>query len=134
MPLRTWLAVLLAGIILSLQPLARADTGTEAEARATFTKLVTAAKKRQVADFKKLIAKADLAEMEAMEQERAGMIAMMMEMIGADDPKQFKAQVKDGVATFVKSRKQKTKDMTSSETTTFTLIREGDQWKFGKPR
>jgi len=68
--------------------------------------------------------------MEAMEKERAGMIAMMMEMIAADDPKGFKAEIKGNVATFVKE----TKEGSSTSKTTVRMIREDNQWKFGKPR
>lgn len=130
MQLHKWLGWLLAIVILTFNPLASAASGTEAEARAAFVKLVAAAKKQKVGDFKKLIAKADLAEMEAMEKERAGMIAMMMEMIAADSPKSFKGEIKGEVAIFTKQ----VKDGSSTSTTTVRMIREDNQWKFGKPR
>lgn len=124
------LSLLIAALTLAFSPMTQAAGNDEAEARAAFVKLVGHAKKKQVADFKKLIAKADLAEMEAMEKERAGMIAMMMEMIAADDPKGFKAEIKGNVATFVKE----TKEGSSTSKTTVRMVREDNQWKFGKPR
>jgi len=124
------LSLFIATLMLAFSPITQAAGNDEAEARAAFVKLVGHAKKKQVADFKKLIAKTDLAEMETMEKERAGMIAMMMEMIAADDPKGFKAEIKGNVATFVKE----TKDGSSSSKTTVRMIREDNQWKFGKPR
>ncbi len=125
-----WLLLCLSLFALAFSPITQAAGKDETEARAAFVKLVGHAKKKQVADFKKLIAKSDLAEMEAMEKERAGMIAMMMEMIAADDPKGFKAEIKGNVATFVKE----TKEGSSTSKTTVRMIREDNQWKFGKPR
>jgi uncharacterized membrane protein len=108
------------------------SNGTEAEARAAFVKLVAVAKKHQTGEFKKMIAKADLQEMEAMEKESAGMFKMIMDMVAADDPKDFKAEVKENVVTFVKQTQNDSKEMTGTTTITVTLIREGNQWKFGK--
>jgi hypothetical protein len=124
----------LAAMFLALSPLVQADNGSEADARAAFVKLYNAAKAKKAADFKKLIAKADLAEMEAMDKERPGMIAMMMEMVAGDHPKDFKAEIKGDVATFIKETKEKSKDGSSSSKTTVKMIREDNQWKFGKPR
>jgi hypothetical protein len=134
MKLHPWLWLCLSVLILAFSPLSQAAPGTEAEARAAFVKLVGVAKKRQTAEFKKLIARADLAEMEEMEKESPGMIAMMMEMIGADNPKLFKAEIQGDVAVFVKETREKSKDGSSSSKTTVRLIREDKQWKFGKPR
>lgn len=124
------LSLFFATLLLAFSPITQAAGSDEAEARAAFVKLVGHAKKKQTAEFKKLIAKPDLAEMEAMEKERAGMIAMMMEMIAADDPKGFKAEIKGNVATFVKE----TKEGSSTSKTTVRMVREDNQWKFGKPR
>lgn len=131
---RKMMGWLLALAVLAFAPFAQAaDAGGEKEARAAFVKLVDAAKKKQVKQFKQLIAKADLKEMEAMEKEKAGMIDFMMTMLAADDPKQFKADVKPDSVTFKKSVTNKSKDGTSTETTTVTMVREDGQWKFGKP-
>jgi hypothetical protein len=125
----------LAAMFLAISPLAHAaDAGGEAEARAAFTKLVGHAKKKQTAEFKKLIARADLAEMETMEKEQPGMIGFMMDMISKDNPKDFKAEIKGNVATFTKVTKEKSKDGSSTTTETVRLVREDNQWKFGKPR
>jgi len=111
-----------------------APAAPEAEARAAFVKLYQAAKKKQVAEFKKLVARADLAEMEAMDKEQPGMIAMLMSMVAGDDPKGFKAEIKGNEAIFVKEMRESSKDGSSSSRTTVRLIREDNQWKFGKPR
>ena len=125
--------MVLAGASLAFSMPAWPDGGSEADARAAFDKLVGISKKQQVGEFKQLIAKADLAEMEAMDKERPGLFALMMGMIAEDDPKDFRAEIKDGVATFIKQTNEKTKDLTSTQTTTVTLVREDGRWKFGKP-
>lgn len=129
-----WIVAFCAAAMLAFSPVIQAAGGTEAEARAAFVKLHAAAKKGQATEFKKLIAKTDLREMEAMEKERAGMIGMMMEMIAADPPKGFKAEMKGDVVTFVKERKEKSQGGSVTSTTKVTMIREDNQWKFGKPR
>ncbi len=132
--LSKWVGLFLSITILAFSSVAQSAGGAEQEARAAFGKLVTAAKKKNVAEFKKLIAKADLAEMEAMEKEKSGMLDFMMGMIAADDPKQFKAEVKEDRVIFVKKVNQKSSSGNSSETTTVTMVRDEGQWKFGKPR
>lgn len=132
--LRKLMGSVLGTAVLAFSPLAQANPAVEKEARAAFVQLVDAAKKKQVDKFKALIAKADLGEMEAMEKERPGMLDFMMGMLGADDPKQFKAEVKPDRVTFVKKVTQKGPSGESTETATVTMVRDGGQWKFGKPR
>jgi len=125
-------AVALIGIGFTVQAVA---DGAEAEARAVFVKLVDAAKKKQVDQFKSLIAKADLAEMEAMEKERAGFIDLMMGFIAeGGDPKDYTAEVTADTVTFVKRVTDKSSSGSGTQTTTVRMIREGTAWKFGKKR
>jgi hypothetical protein len=128
------LGILLSMAVLAFSPLAQADPGAEKEARAAFVKLVEAAKKKQTDKFKQMIAKAELAEMEAMEKERPGMLGFMMEMLAGDNPKQYQAEIKGDHATFVKKVTHKSSSGSSTETSTVHMLREGGQWKFGKPR
>jgi hypothetical protein len=128
-------ASLFALILAGFAPHGQAADGAEQEARAAFVKLVDAAKKKQADQFKKLIAKADLAEMEAMEKEKAGFIAMMMDFVAeGGDSSEYKAEVKDDTVTFVRKVTEKSSSGSGTQTTTVRMIREGNQWKFGKKR
>jgi hypothetical protein len=104
----------------------------EREARAAFVSLVDAAKKGDAARFKALIARADLREMEKMEKDRAGFFAFMMAMVADADPAQFKAEVKPRSATFSRQVVADKPDHKGTDSTTFTMVREGNGWKFGK--
>jgi hypothetical protein len=134
MKAKKWLAMCLAAAVCLWSGAVLSDSASEADARAAFTKLVSVSKKHQAAEFKKLIARADLKEMEAMEKERPGMIAFMMDMLAQDNPKDFKAEIAGNTATFTKVTKESSKDGSSTTTETVKLIREDNQWKFGKPR
>lgn len=134
MRIRGFVAVSAAIWMGMFNPSAWADAPTEKDARAAFVRLVEVAKHRQLAQFKQMVAKTDLAEMEAMEKERAGLFDMMMLMVAADDPKGFKGEVKGDRATFVKQVSTKDASGTSKETTKVTLVREDGRWKFGKHR
>jgi hypothetical protein len=120
--------------LLALLPAAAAaqSAAAEREARAAFVSLVDAAKKRDTARFKALIARADLREMEEMEKQKAGFFDMMMAMIGDTDPAQFKADMKPASATFSRKVVTGTPDHKGRGSTTFTLVREGNAWKFGR--
>lgn len=132
---RAVLASVLAVFLSSFGSVGLAADSAEQEARAAFVKLVDAAKKQQVDSFKKLIAKADLAEMEAMEKEKAGFFAMFMGfVVDGGDPKQYTAEVKDDTVTFVKRVIDKSSSGSGTQTTTVRMVREGNQWKFGKKR
>lgn len=129
-------SALLAGLgAFAFGPLSQAADSAEQEARAAFVKLVDAAKKKQVDQFKKLIAKADLAEMEAMEKEKAGFLAMFMGFVAdGGNPKAYTAEVKEDTVTFVRRVTDKSASGSGTQTTTVRMVREGDQWKFGKKR
>jgi hypothetical protein len=120
--------------LLGLLPAAAAaqSAADEREARAAFVSLVDAAKKGDAARFKALIARADLREMEKMEKDRAGFFAFMMAMVADADPAQFKAEVKPRSATFSREVVVDKPDHKGTDSTTFTLVREGNGWKFGK--
>ncbi len=120
--------------VLPLSAQAQSTASPEAEARAAFVKLIDSAKKRDVAQFKTLIASADLREMEAMDQSKAGFFDMMMGVLAPTDPKQFTADVQPTRVIFSRKVVTDKPDQKSSERTTFTMVREGTQWKFGKPR
>ncbi len=110
-------------------------TSAEQEARATFAQLVEVAKKRQLNQFKALIAPADLKEMEALERQKPGFFEMFMDFVAdGGDPKEYTAQVKPDQVRFVRHVTEKTADSSSTETTTVTMIRQGTRWVFGKPR
>ena len=127
------MVVVIVTAVLSFSQPGLASSGAEAEARAAFVKLYDAAKKQKLADFKKLIARADLSEMEAMEKQQAGLFQMMMGFIAKDDPKGFTAKINSDSVVFTKAKKQESKDLNVSESTKVTLVREDNQWKFGKP-
>lgn len=133
--LRIALALLAGLAAFAFGPVSRAADSAEQEARAAFVKLVDAAKKKQVGEFKKLIAKADLAEMEAMEKDKAGFFEMFMGFVAdGGDPKGYTAEVKDDTVTFVKRVTEKSSSGSGTQTTTVRMLREGNQWKFGKKR
>ncbi len=132
MPTFIRLGLALMAALLTITLPAQAEGSPEAEARSVFVKLVSAAKGNQLAEFKKLIAKVDLQEMEALEKERSGFFKMMMGVVGAEDPKDFSAESQGNAIIFTKHKPVQTPDMSSSQTTRVTLIREGKQWKFGK--
>lgn len=115
-------------------PAAMTASGPEAEARAAFQHLVEVSRQRNLTEFKKLIRAQDLREMETMDKERPGLFEMMMGFVAADNPGDFTLGIKGPVATFTKRTDTRTADSTSRETTTVTLVREGDRWLFGKPR
>jgi len=132
---RAALVSLVAVTLFGFGFLVQAADGAEAEARAQFVKLVDAARNKQVAQFKSLIATRDLAEMEAMEKEKAGFIELMMEFIAeGGDPKDYTAEVTGDTVTFVKRVTEKSSTSSGTQTTKVRMIREGNQWKFGKKR
>jgi hypothetical protein len=110
-------------------------SSAEQEARATFVELVDVSKKRQLDRFKALIAAADLEEMEALDKEKPGFFEMLMALIAeGGDPSEYTADVKDDRVIFVRRIREKTADSSSTETTTVTMVRQGNQWRLGKPR
>ena len=113
--------------------IAQSPSTAEREARAAFGKWIDAAKKRDTAQFKALIASRDLREMEAMEKEKAGYFAFMMELFADTDPAQFKADVGPSSVTFSREVVTNTPDHRGTERSTFTLVREGNAWKLGAP-
>jgi hypothetical protein len=119
--------VLAALLISNFQNVKAEDA--EKEARAFFAKLVKAAKAKNAAEFKSYIAKADLQEME-----KEGWVDMMMELVAEEDPGAFTAEVKKDRVVFKKELKVDTAEEKSTQKTTVTMIKDGGQWKFGKPR
>jgi len=133
--LRALFLMLLSMAFVAFTPLAQAAGNAEQEARAAFVKLVAAAKTNNVAEFKKLIAAPDLKEMEAMEKEQAGFITMFMSFVAeGGDPKEYTAEVTDKQVKFVKRVTEKSESGSGTQTTTVRMIRDGGEWKFGKPR
>lgn len=127
-------SVLLGVAVLSAAPSAPASD-PEQEARAAFAKLVDAATNKRVDDFKALVAERDLAEMEGMEKEQPGFMEMFMGFVAAGgSPDDYTAEVTDDQIKFVRRTTQSSSEGSSTETTTVTMVREGDQWKFGQPR
>lgn len=107
----------------------------EQEARAAFAKLVDAAANQRMDDFKALVAEKDLAEMESMEKEQPGFMQMFMGFVATGGaPDEYTAEVADDQVKFVRRVEQSSSEGSSTETTTVTMVREGDQWKFGQPR
>lgn len=101
----------------------------EKEAREVFVKLVRAAKAGNKAEFKSYIAAKDLREME-----QEGFVDMMMEFVAEEKPEQFRAEVKQDRVIFRKETKVDTPEEKSTGKTTVYMIREGSEWKFGKPK
>ena len=123
---------LLFCLVAFLPPAAIAQSAAEREARAAFVKLIDAAKKRDTAQFKALIASPDRRAMEEMEKGKAGFFAMMMEMLADTDPSKYTAEVKPDSVTFSRKVATQTADSKGTQSTTFTMVREGNDWKFGK--
>ena len=107
---------------------------TEVEARTAFKSLVEAAGRGDVKQFKSMIAPADLNEMESMERDKPGFFPMFMGLIAAGgDPETYKAEViRPDQVTFQRIVISKTPDLSGKETTTVTLLRQGNRWLFGK--
>ncbi|EFK96526.1 secreted protein [sediment metagenome] len=101
----------------------------EKEARAVFVKMVAAAKAGNTAEFKSYLTKEDLTEME-----QQGMVDLMMMMMAGEDPEQFRAEVNGDRAEFKKEVKESSGGGNSTSTTTVHMLKEGGQWKFGKPK
>jgi hypothetical protein len=119
---------ILAALIISSSQNAKAEDAQK-EARAVFAKLVQAAKDKNTAEFKSYIAKTDLQEME-----KEGWVEMMMELVAEEDPRAFTAEVKKDQVVFKKEIKVDTAEEKSTQKTTVHMIKDGGQWKFGKPR
>ena len=112
-----------------------APSPAEQEARAVFVQLVAAARAGDAARFKALIAPADIKEMQAFEKENPGFMKMFMGLVAdGGDPQDYQAQVKGEQVRFVRRVVEKTKDSSSTETTTVTMIKQDGRWVFGKPR
>jgi len=133
--LRSSVLAVVCAVVVVLAPSLQAAGNDEQEARAAFARLVEVARKSQVDEFKKLVAAADLKEMEAMEKERAGFLEMFMGFIAeSGNPDEYTADVKPNQITFVKRVSEKSSSGSSTQTTTVHMIRDGGQWKFGKSR
>ncbi len=127
--------LILLGVFLSLcslllyqsQPV-QADDGVK-EARAVFVKMVNAAKASNTAEFKSCLTKEDLKEME-----QQGFVDLMMMMMAGENPEEFTAEVNGDRIEFKKEIKRSSGEGNSTETTTVHMMKEGGQWKFGKPK
>lgn len=136
-PLRLILLSLVAWTLSACTMLATTPppSPAEQEARAVFAELVTAARAKNLKQFKSLIAPADLREMEQLEREKPGFFSMFMGLVAdGGDPSGYQAQVQGDQVRFVRRVSEKTTDMSSTETTTVTMFRQGGRWWFGKPR
>lgn len=107
---------------------------TEVEARSAFKRLVEVAGKGNVEQFKSMIVPADLAKMETMERDKPGFFPMLMGLIAqGGDPDTYKAEViRPDRVTFQLLVVSKTPDLSSKETTTVTLLRQGNRWLLSK--
>jgi hypothetical protein len=107
---------------------------TEVEARTAFKKLVEVAGKGNVEQFKSMIVPADLAKMETIERDKPEFFPMLMGLIAqGGDPDTYKAEViRPDRVTFQRLVVSKTPDLSSKETTTVTLLRQGNRWLLGK--
>ena len=119
--------ILILFILVYCQP-ARAED-PEKEARAVFVKLVQAAKANNQEEFKSYIAQKDLKEME-----KEGFVEVMMALVAEENPESFTAEVKGEQVIFSKQTKIDTPEDKSSGKTSVYMVKEGGQWKFGKPR
>ncbi len=99
------------------------------DARAVFMALVKAAKAKNTAEFKSYIAKEDLKEME-----KEGFVDLMMAMMAEETPQQYTAEAKANQVIFRKEIKKTSREGTSTESSTVSMIKEDGKWKFGKPR
>jgi len=122
-----WSIVLSIFILFLSQPVFAGDPAKDA--KAIFVKLVKAAKAKNTAEFKSLIAKEDLKEME-----KEGFVDIMMDVMAEENPDLFKANVKENQVIFTKEIQKTSPEGTSSEKTTIHMLKEDGQWKFGKPR
>jgi hypothetical protein len=127
--------LILLGVLLSLcsllvcqSQLVQADDA-EKEARAVFVKMVSAAKAGNTAEFKSYLTKEDL-----MEMEQQGFVDLMMMMMAGENPEQFNADVNGDRIEFKKEVERSSGEGNSTETTTVHMMKEGGQWKFGKPK
>jgi hypothetical protein len=122
-----WSIVLSIFILFLSQPVFAEDPAKDA--KAIFVKLVKAAKAKNTAEFKSLIAKEDLKEME-----KEGFVDIMMDVMAEENPDLFKANVQENQVIFTKEIQKTSPEGTSSEKTTVHMLKEDGQWKFGKPR
>lgn len=129
-PLVLVLVVVSSGCVTTQPP----PNPTEVEARTALKKLVDAAGRGNVEQFKSMIVPADLAKMEAMDRDKPGFFPMIMGLIAeGGDPETYKAEViRPDQVTFQRLVVSKTPDLSSKETTTVTLLRQGNRWLLGK--
>lgn len=122
---------LLFCLVATLPPAATAQPSpaAEREARAAFVNLIDAAKQRDTSQFRSLIASPDL---KAMEEIKPGFVALMMEMMADTEPSKYAAEVKPAGVTFRRQVVTQTADSKGTQSTTFTMVREGNAWKIGK--
>jgi hypothetical protein len=128
------LSSLLFCLVATLPPAATAQPSpaAEREARAAFVNLIDAAKQRDTSQFRSLIASPDLKAMEEMDKGKPGFVAMMMEMMADTEPSKYAAEVKPAGVTFRRQVVTQTADSKGTQSTTFTMVREGNDWKFGE--
>ena len=122
------IGIILILFILGYYQPARAED-PEKEARGVFVKLVQAAKANNQEEFKSYIAQKDLKEME-----KEGFVEVMMALVAEENPESFTAEVKGEQVVFKKEIKVDAPEEKSTQKTTVYMIKEGGQWKFGKPR
>jgi hypothetical protein len=119
----------LAVIVSAFAPMGHAADVTEQEARAAFAKVLDAARKKQVDQFKQLVAKDGLRELEAAEKKGAKPFDKLMGVLATHDVNQFNAEKTGGQVNFVSRGTAKTASGTIEQVAAFTMVREGSQWK-----
>jgi membrane-bound lytic murein transglycosylase B len=127
--LRITCAVLLSLLVGAFALPGQAADPPEQEARAAFAKVLDAAKKKQVDQFKQWVAKDGLRELEAAEKKGAKPFDKLMAALAPHDAQRFTAEVKGGQVTFIDRSPVKTATGTMDQVAAFTMVREGSQWK-----
>jgi hypothetical protein len=112
--------------------LVRIENGPEAEVRAVWVNVVSVAKRRDLAAFKKLILPADLPDFETREKDRPGSYESLMEAISSENPKDYRMELTSSLATFTADPTPKMGDYRKKPPIKVMLFRDGDQWKLGK--
>lgn len=125
-------ALACAILLAAFAPASDAAGTSEQEARAAFAQVLEAAKKKQVDQFKPLLTRSGLRELEAAEKRGAKPFEQLMRVLAARDAGQFTADMKGDQVRFVSRGSVQTATGTLDQIGTFSMIREGKVWKLSR--
>jgi predicted lipid-binding transport protein (Tim44 family) len=123
------LFILSAAALIFLRPAVAADPVTEA--KDAYAQFVQAAKADNVEAVKKLLTKDALSDLE--KQGALDFFIAVNAEITPQTIKAAKAAMKGSMVVLKIEQTEKTKDSTSTSKTTIYMVKEGGQWKVGKP-